>query len=78
VIQNEQIQIESDYAKALIEAEDLSPEWAKSTFVLLKASAFTKACIKTWLLLDEDFNDVNDEFNSSRILNRYLDEVYQD
>lgn len=76
VIQNENVPIIDKRISSLASAEDMSPEWAKIVFLFLKEAGYSKACIKTWLLLDEPFIGVDEEINNSRALNKQLEEIY--
>lgn len=76
VIKNEKVSIFDQEVKTVVDSEDLSPEWARVVFSLLKKADYSKSVVKTWLLLDEPFLTSDEEVNKGRSLNSALDEVY--
>lgn len=76
IMENESIPVANETVHALATAQDMSPEWARSAFAILKEAGYTKTCVKTWLLLDEPFATAHDEINEGRQLNTQLDEIY--
>lgn len=76
VIINENITLADNKVAQLVQTEDLSLDWARQVFSLLKSAGYSKASVKTWLLLDEPFIHSDEEFNASRMLNQQLGEVY--
>lgn len=76
IVQNENVPSFNEKVTLLKKVEDLSPDWARIVFGLLKEADYSKESIKTWLLLDEPFNALDEEMSRERMLNQYLDEVY--